>query len=64
MLLLKESINSKKLEPLQLNNKVVEAFRTLYTTFIEAPILVYYNSTIAIKVETDTSNFIYLGILL
>ena len=63
-MLLKRSINSRKLESLQLNNKAIEAFRILYTAFIEMLVLVYYNPTIAIKVKTNALNFVYLGILL
>ena len=49
---------------LELGKGEAEAFYTLYTAFIEALVLVYYDPTAVTKVEIDASNFAYLSILL
>jgi hypothetical protein len=56
-------VNSKKLGQVKLEGAAIEAFRTLYLAFTKAPVLVHYDVDTLIKVETDASNFAYLGIL-
>jgi len=40
-----------------------EAFTLLKTAFLSTPILRYFDPTWAIRVETDASRYIILGIL-
>jgi hypothetical protein len=56
-------VNRRKPGRVKLKGAIAEAFRTLRITFIRALILIYYNMDALIKVETDASNFAYLGIL-
>jgi hypothetical protein len=61
--MLKGMVNRRKPRRIKLKGAIAEAFRTLYVTFIRAPILIHYNVDALIKVKTDTLNFAYLGIL-
>jgi hypothetical protein len=61
--MLEGMVNRRKPRRVKLKGATVEAFRTLRITFIRAPILIYYDIDALIKVETDTSNFAYSGIL-
>jgi hypothetical protein len=61
--MLKGMVNGRKPGRVKLKGAIVEAFRTLRIAFIRAPILIYYDVDALIKVETDVSNFAYLGIL-
>jgi hypothetical protein len=62
--MLKRSINGRKIDPFKFKKVVRAAFKLLKISFTRAPILIHFNPSRPIKIETNTSKFAIAGILL
>ena len=61
--LIKSSKNDKKFKLFSFSINIQKAFTLLCEVFINMSILVYFNSVLKIKIETDISNFILTDII-
>ena len=53
----------KKLKKLNLDLKALKTFKLLKKQFKSAPLLIHFRPKMPIRIETDASRFIILGIL-
>jgi hypothetical protein len=60
----KSSVNGRKTDSFEFNEKERAAFELLRASFIRAFILIYFKLDRQIKVETDISDFAIIEILL
>jgi hypothetical protein len=61
--MLKGSVNGRKADSFEFNEKEKAAFELLRASFIRAPILIHFKPNKQIRVETDISDFAIIGIL-
>jgi hypothetical protein len=62
--MLKNSINDKKADPFEFNEKERVVFELLKIFFIRAPILIHFKPDRQIRIETNISDFAIAGMLL
>jgi hypothetical protein len=59
----KGSINGRKADPFEFNEKERAAFELLKVFFIRASMLIHFKSDRQIRIETDILDFVIAGIL-
>jgi hypothetical protein len=59
----KGSVNGKKADPFEFNEKERAAFELLKISFIRAPILIHFKPDRQIKIKINISDFAIIGIL-
>jgi hypothetical protein len=59
----KDSVNGRKIDSFEFIEKEKAAFELLRGFFIRASILIHFKLDKSIRVETDISNFIIIGML-
>jgi hypothetical protein len=62
--MLKGSVNGRKINSFKFKEVARAAFKLLRAFFTRAPILIHFNSSRPIRIETDISEFAIVGILL